>query len=534
MKTFLSSIKVIRARYFIHFIALFLFSSHIATAQFMEGFENPSCSIGSNGLIGNAFNPSPNVCANNGYGSLGTADLGEHFYNYQNSTFSILNAAEGDYFAMMATKVVFGTTQSEAIVLDYNFIPGKSYEICFQYRLTTSANVIAPITGNIYVTTGYNYNLNASGPEPITNLNIPSSSTLIYNESGLNDLNWTTVTTQPFTAQNNQDQLLFVPSANSTPSGSTIYWAIDKVIIKECDCQVKADFSYCVDDCEYCFTSDIKTNTCTNASYLWDFGDGNTSTDANPCHTYTSSGPKQISLVVTGSAGNTQCIASKTVDVVIDEACEEDSCNCSINTGNLRVKDAVTPCFYNFSVDNVTYSTDCGPNITVSTAWNITCQSSNCQGINLSFNTSGTTANNITLISGTYTVTAVITATNNQNPECYATTTVSHLFSVENNCGIPDPRRVKSGGEFSSKNDLGLNIFPNPSNDFVTISLEGEEMESALIQIVNIEGKIVATENMNGKTTTLIDVNDLKPGVYTFILSDKYGHQTKQNFVKSK
>jgi PKD repeat protein len=37
----------------------------------------------------------------------------------------------------------------------------------------------------------------------------------------------------------------------------------------------------------------------TNVSYLWDFGDGNTSTDANPYHTYTSVGSYTVRVTVT-------------------------------------------------------------------------------------------------------------------------------------------------------------------------------------------------------------------------------------------
>jgi hypothetical protein len=45
------------------------------------------------------------------------------------------------------------------------------------------------------------------------------------------------------------------------------------------------------------------TNTSTFAtSYLWDFGDGNTSTDAHPTYTYQSGGPFPITLVAYGCA----------------------------------------------------------------------------------------------------------------------------------------------------------------------------------------------------------------------------------------
>lgn len=46
------------------------------------------------------------------------------------------------------------------------------------------------------------------------------------------------------------------------------------------------------------------TNTSENASsYLWDFGDGNTSTEENPKHAYSSSGIFTVTLTVTGKGG---------------------------------------------------------------------------------------------------------------------------------------------------------------------------------------------------------------------------------------
>ncbi len=55
--------------------------------------------------------------------------------------------------------------------------------------------------------------------------------------------------------------------------------------------------------------TDNRTVTLTNLSpnadtYLWDFGDGNTSTDPNPTHTYDSAGDYEVSITVTNSCGS--------------------------------------------------------------------------------------------------------------------------------------------------------------------------------------------------------------------------------------
>lgn len=63
------------------------------------------------------------------------------------------------------------------------------------------------------------------------------------------------------------------------------------------------------------------TNTSTNAtSYLWDFGDGNTSTDPNPTHVYADTGNYVITLTVTGPCGTDVSTESMNANLVsVDE-----------------------------------------------------------------------------------------------------------------------------------------------------------------------------------------------------------------------
>ncbi len=62
---------------------------------------------------------------------------------------------------------------------------------------------------------------------------------------------------------------------------------------------------------EVSFTAEVQG---TAASYTWDFGDGTTSTEANPRHTFTTEGTYTVKLVVTGSDGTTAS-AEKTITV---------------------------------------------------------------------------------------------------------------------------------------------------------------------------------------------------------------------------
>ena len=62
----------------------------------------------------------------------------------------------------------------------------------------------------------------------------------------------------------------------------------------------------------------VKFNNLSTLYYssLWDFGDGNTSTEENPSHTYESSGNFDVSLTVTGDGGSTSEV--KTAFITVD------------------------------------------------------------------------------------------------------------------------------------------------------------------------------------------------------------------------
>ena len=69
------------------------------------------------------------------------------------------------------------------------------------------------------------------------------------------------------------------------------------------------DFTYNVNGLTVTFTA-VVTNT---DSYSWDFGDGETSTEANPVHTFVGGGDYDVELTVTGEGGTKSKAATITV-----------------------------------------------------------------------------------------------------------------------------------------------------------------------------------------------------------------------------
>ena len=96
-----------------------------------------------------------------------------------------------------------------------------------------------------------------------------------------------------------------------------------KVIVISNSCKnLSAFFTANDTNCAYSamsFADSSKSNSCgTINHWLWDFGDGNSSTVQNPSHTYTVAGKYTVTLTVSSSGG---CTDSFSKNVYIDSAC---------------------------------------------------------------------------------------------------------------------------------------------------------------------------------------------------------------------
>lgn len=88
-----------------------------------------------------------------------------------------------------------------------------------------------------------------------------------------------------------------------------------------------SDFTFTTDDLTYQFTNRSQDGT----SYVWDFGDGNTSVEVNPTHTYRSEGSYTVSL----QTSNTCSTDRFAVDVVATIAVQLPTIN--VNASNTRL-----------------------------------------------------------------------------------------------------------------------------------------------------------------------------------------------------
>ena len=129
-------------------------------------------------------------------------------------------------------------------------------------------------------------------------------------------------------------------------------------------------------------------NTTTNAdSYAWDFGDGNTSTDQNPVHTYTVGGNYQVTLTATNACGFVMITQPVSFGVAPSVAFTSDvTTGCAPLTVNFNDLSSGNPTAWNwtFNGGSVNSSTDQNPTVTYTTAgvYGVTLEASNSIGSN--------------------------------------------------------------------------------------------------------------------------------------------------------
>lgn len=88
----------------------------------------------------------------------------------------------------------------------------------------------------------------------------------------------------------------------------------------------------------------------------------------------------------------------------------------------------------------------------------------------------------------------------------YARITINSLPLGEYTFGIPNPE--VSVDELSA--DFTFDLYPNPAQNFVTISIDNEIVKNGSITIFDIEGRIVLTQSINGNSTILNTTNFAK------------------------
>lgn len=92
-----------------------------------------------------------------------------------------------------------------------------------------------------------------------------------------------------------------------------------------------------------------------------------------------------------------------------------------------------------------------------------------------------------------------------------------------------DNINVASSNSINEEEQIAVSIYPNPATDNFTVKLD--EASNVSIQVVDVQGKVVASQNVTGQTETTVDASALAAGIYTVLVSTENGVATKKVVV---
>ena len=104
------------------------------------------------------------------------------------------------------------------------------------------------------------------------------------------------------------------------------------------------------------------------------------------------------------------------------------------------------------------------------------------------------------------------------------------LVSAYGNNMFLDNINVDALNSVTENDAVAFAIYPNPATDNFIVKLD--ESSDVAISVIDMQGKVVATQNVAGQSSTQVDVTALAPGIYTVLVSTENGVATKKVVVE--
>jgi PKD repeat protein len=220
-------------------------------------------------------------------------------------------------------------------------------------------------------------------------------------------------------------------------------------------------------------------------SYLWDFGDGDTSTDPSPTHLYNTNGSYIVVLYLTDSTGNCSAAFTQIVDI---------NCGfspCDVNGAFAWYPDSLT-CEINF------VSTAYGGTAPYSYFWNFGDGNTSAEPHPTNGYPSGTT----------WTPKLTITDANGCDTTIYDVVYVDCFNTIDD-----------------SENEFDFIVYPNPSTGLYTIQLE----DMSEISVYDISGSLIVQKTCSNNCGQFhLDLSHLRDGTYILMVNSNDAVVTKR------
>ena len=238
--------------------------------------------------------------------------------------------------------------------------------------------------------------------------------------------------------------------------------------------------------------------------FVWNFGDGNSSMDYSPNHTFAANGTYVVVLAVADSAGN--CVEYYTQTVLVTGVLSPAACN----AGFTMYTDSTFNGVYviNSSTgSNLTYYWDFGDGNTSTQAY----------------------PNYTYATAGPFNLCLTVTADSGACTSTYCDSIGSGGIVLKQSgfdVSVQSPMATAIEEEVELISDL--NVYPNPFKDFVTIELNVNKTTNVDVKVTDLLGNIVgvvAHKEMTGVNKLQWKAEDISNGIY--LLTIKTNHSLK-------
>lgn len=104
----------------------------------------------------------------------------------------------------------------------------------------------------------------------------------------------------------------------------------------------------------------------------------------------------------------------------------------------------------------------------------------------------------------------------------------AYLYPINDCSGNPIVDVCQGSGLTETVNELGLNVYPNPANE--TMTVRWNSTSAMQIQLVDFSGRTIRNEQVNGTEYTL-ERRSVNSGIYLLIVKDQTGNITSQRVI---
>lgn len=250
--------------------------------------------------------------------------------------------------------------------------------------------------------------------------------------------------------------------------------------------------------------NDSSTGTVSNCTYLWDFGDGYTSTSQHPTHTYNSSGSHLVKLKVTNPG-------SFCMDSVV-QSISVSGIPCTANSNFLMVPTATAQIW----------------NVVPSYPWNVTAASWNWGDGNVSntlYSSHQYSAAGLYNICLSVTVSCVSTSTTCTTYSVYRASQAALVLEVH----VKAPDLVTGLTPSNQDEKFSWDIVPNPNAGEFALRLNVPKSEPVRFKVYDITGRIVHEQVVDAFSNDVrINASKLPQGMYLISLESDAIKSTKR------